>query len=86
MINGGKQCFILLVAYKSGVILCLGLGECFFIGPHIIFKPLKVDSKAGSFIEPLLLTRSLHGAEFSGEPWRRIGEGDRRKEKVKAEG
>lgn len=35
---------ILVVANKSGVKLCLGLGECFFIGCHMVCKSLEVDS------------------------------------------
>ena len=68
---------ILLVANESRVVLCLGLVESFFIGPHMVFKGLEVDSEARSFIKPLQLTTGgLRGAEFSGEPGGRMGEGD----------
>lgn len=78
-VDGGKQQagVILLVGNEGGVVLCFGLGESYFVGPHMLFISLKVDSEARSFVVPLQLTAGgLLGAEFSGEPGDGTGIGD----------
>ena len=52
-------------------------GEGFFVGLYMVLVGFAVDGEHRSFFESLSpTTRSLQGAEFSGEPRGRAGEGD----------
>lgn len=62
---------------KGRIVISLRLGESLFVRLHMVTKGQMVDGKACFLIEPLqLTTNSLHGAEVSGEPGGRVGEGD----------